>query len=228
VHQPAPEIVFLNTAGGLTGGDRLVYEGALSASARATFTTQTAERAYRSSGAAARMEVRLSAGPAARLDWLPQETILFEGSALHRETAITLGAGAECLMVETVVLGRAAMGETLRRLNLRDRRVILREGRPVFIDPLALGDGDLTGQSAAGLCGARALSTLVFVAQGAEDALAPLRAELAEDGVEAAASAWDGRLVLRARAADALPLRRLVARLLVRLRTAPVPRVWQI
>ena len=77
-----PEVVFLNTAGGLTGGDTLSYRLALAEGGRATGTTQTAERAYAQGPLGpAEMRVQLRVGAGARLDWLPQETILFDGSA---------------------------------------------------------------------------------------------------------------------------------------------------
>lgn len=227
-----PEVVFLNTSGGLTGGDDLEYRLELGPGCRALATTQTAERAYLSAsgrhlGAPAQIRVALKVGAAGWLDWLPQETILYDGAALHRDTRIDLGAGAGCLALEAVVLGRAAMGEVVRRLNFRDTRQIRREGRLVLMEPLVLEDGLLQGGSAT-LAGARAFASLVMVASGAADALAALRAVLDEPGVEAAASAFDSKLALRILAADGLPMRRQIARALGVLRPGPMPRVWQI
>ncbi len=104
----------------------------LGAGGRAVATTQTAERAYRASeGGGAREIARASyGGCGAWLDWLPQETILYEGSALHRETRIDLAEGAGCMLLEAIVLGRAAMGETLEHLRFSDRREVRRQGRP--------------------------------------------------------------------------------------------------
>ncbi|AZB54931.1 urease accessory protein UreD [Cereibacter sphaeroides] len=227
VEGDVPEVVFLNTSGGLTGGDRLSYRLELGAGCRATATTQTAERAYAAGAGAARVEVLHEVGRDGWLDWLPQETILFEGAALERETQISLAPGAGCLMVESVVLGRAAMGETLTRLAFRGG--ILRAGKPVLVEPLALDDRTLAAAGgAAMLGGARALATLAMVGPDAEDALGPARAALGEAGVEAAASAFDGKLVLRLLAADGWPLRRQVARLLTVLRGRALPRVWQV
>lgn len=225
---PDPEVVFLNTAGGLTGGDVMGFRLDLGAGGRTVATTQTAERVYRSAGGAARVSVEIAAGEGAMLDWLPQETILFDGAALDRETRIDLGRNTRLLMAETIVLGRAAMGETVRRLAFADRRIVRREGRPVLVEPLAFDDADLSAKGAAGLDGARALATLALFAEGAEDALGPVRAQLAEDGVRAHASAWDGKLIVRAMAADAQPLRRLVARIATHLGRGPLPRVWQL
>ena len=56
------EVVFLNTSGGLTGGDRLDLALTLAPGLCATATTQTAERAYRSAAGVARAEVRLTVG----------------------------------------------------------------------------------------------------------------------------------------------------------------------
>ncbi|PKP85478.1 MAG: urease accessory protein UreD [Alphaproteobacteria bacterium HGW-Alphaproteobacteria-2] len=222
-----PEVVFLNTSGGLAGGDRLSLALDLAGGCRATATTQTAERAYRSTGGAARVAVHHRLGEGAHLDWLPQETILFDGSDLARETVIELGPDASCLMLEAVVLGRAAMGETGRRVRLRDTRRISREGRPVLVEPLHLGTEALTAGPAV-LAGARAFATLALVAQGAEDAVARVCRELGEAGVSGGASGFDGRLVIRLMAGDGWPLRRQILRLLAVLRPGPPPRVWQI
>ena len=229
VHRAAsgPEVVFLNTSGGLTGGDHLSYRLDLAAGCRATATTQTAERAYRSTGPRARVCVAHRLAEGAHLDWLPQETILYDESALERETLIDLGARASCLMLEVVVLGRAAMGETLARIAFDDRRRILREGRPVLVEPLRLGTGALTA-GAAVLNGARAFATLAMVGPGSEDAAGPVRAELNEPGVSGGASGFDGKLVVRLMAADGWPLRKQILRLLAVLRPGPPPRVWQI
>jgi urease accessory protein len=222
-----PEVVFLNTSGGLAGGDRLSLSLDLGPGCRATATTQTAERAYRSTGGAARVEVRHVVGAGAHLDWLPQETILFDQSDLARETVIDLAPDASCLMLETVVLGRAAMGETVTRTTLRDTRRITRAGKPVLIEPLHLSTQALTAGPAI-LNGARAFATLALVRQGAEDAVGCARAALTEEGVTGGASGFDGKLVIRLMAGDGWPLRRQVMRLLRALRPGPLPRVWQI
>jgi urease accessory protein len=216
------EVVFLNTSGGLTSGDHLRF--GLQIQGRATATTQTAERAYKATATPARMEVRLSVGPGGWLDWLPQETILFDRASLDRRTLIDLAPGAGCLALEAVVLGRAAMGETVRTLHFRDRREIRRDGAPFWLDPLALDTSALDG--AATLNAARAFASLVVTG---EQPLGPLRAVLDEPGVAGAASAFAGRTTIRLMAADGWPLRRQIARLLHLLRQgAPLPRVWQL
>ena len=223
------EVVFLNTSGGLTGGDRLDYALTLAPALRATATTQTAERAYRSAAGTARAEVRLAVGAGGWLDWLPQETILFDGASLDRDIRVDLGPGAGCLFLESVILGRHAMGETVTGLHFRDHRQIRRDGQPVWAEPLEIETRVLErAANPAMLGGARAMATLALVHPQAADRLAPLRAILDEDGVESGASAFDGRLILRLIAWDGLPLRRQILRALSVLRPGPVPRVWQV
>lgn len=230
-HTPVPEVVFLNTSGGLTSGDRLCLTLDLGAGVRATGTTQTAERAYAArDGAPARIEVRASVGSGGRLDWLPQETILYEDAALDRVTTIDLAEDAACLICECVILGRHAMGETPRHAHLTDRREIRRAGRPVLVETLRIDPEVLAAGHRPGvLGGARAVAVVALVAPGAADALPALRASLTVAGVAAAASAFDDRCVARMTATDGWPLRRQLALALAALRPGQaLPRVWQI
>ncbi len=224
---PGPEAVFLNTSGGLTGGDRLGYAVQVGAGGRVTATTQTAERVYRSTSGAALIDVSFDVGAGGHLDWLPQETIIFDRAQARRRTVITLGAGASCLMAETIVLGRAAMGETVQTLAFHDWREVRQNDRPLHLEVLALDDARLQAR-AAGLDGHRAFASVVMIGAGAETALARARASLTDPDVRAAASALPGRLLVRLMAVDGWPLRRQMVRLLAALRPQPLPRVWQI
>jgi len=103
--------VLINTAGGLTGGDRLIWRADIDAGAELTLTSQACERIYRSTGAPAEVRAHLAAGPGAVLSWLPQETLLFDQGSLVRSLDVELAAGARFLAVEAVVLGRTAMGD---------------------------------------------------------------------------------------------------------------------
>lgn len=226
----APEVVFLNTAGGITGGDRLDYTLSVTDGA-CVGTTQTAERAYRSQGPVGRVTTRLSIGPGALMHWVPQELILFEGAALERELTVDMAEDAELVMLETLVLGRAAMGEVLQDVRLRDRRQVTRGGRLAMVEAISLGPDDMSGDSLAGLNGAVAVASLTLIARDAEDRLGALRDVLeavlpAE--VRVAASAWDGRLTARFTAPKAYPLRRAVARAVEQVTRGALPRVWQI
>lgn len=227
-HGPAPEVVLINTAGGLTGGDRLDWRLCAGPGAALVATTQAAERVYRSLGPPARIDTVLTLGGGASLDWLPQETILFQAGRLDRRLSVEMAADARLTVVEILVLGRAAMGETLTEATFSDLWRIRRAGRLVHAEALRLG-GDIARATAgrATLAGARALATLVFVAPEAESRRDAARALLAGlEGVEAAASARDGVLALRLLSPDNAPLRAALIRFLMGFRGAPPPRVW--
>jgi urease accessory protein len=221
------EAVLLNTAGGITGGDRLRYEVDVAPGAHVTVTSQAAERVYRRFEGVAEVENRLAVAAGGSLAWLPQETILFDRSALSRRLAAEIGEGATLLAAESFVLGRAAMDETVRTAFVRDAWRIRRGGRLVFADALRL-DGDPTAILAGPATGhgARAFATVVLVAPGAEARLEAARAALADAAGEAGASAWNGMLVARLVAPAGAALRHDLIRLIETLRGAAMPRVW--
>lgn len=224
-----PEIVFLNTSGGLASGDMLEFGVKLRPGTLALATTQTAERAYRAKESPAQAHVKLWIGEDGWLDWLPQETIMFNGSKLDRATEVDLAPGAGCILLEMIVLGRLAMGEKLSHLHLTDRRIVRQAGRVIHHDALALNDEALTRlENPAMLHGAQAMATLVMIAPDAPDRLTAARSALNEHGVTSAASAPSGRLIIRMLASDGWPLRKQINRLLLALRPDPLPRIWQI
>ena len=219
--------IMLNSSGGVAGGDVLTTRVGAGSGTSAVIASQAAERIYRAlpgSVSAVTNNVEVAAGAA--LEWLPQETILFDGSALRRSLVIELAADASFLGVESLVFGRTAMGETVHQLALNDLIEIRRAGRIVLHDRIRL-DGDAAvalGRRAVGN-GARAVATLLLVAAEAEAMLDPVRAALAP--FEAGASAWDGMMVARIVAADGACLRAAVVAGLAVLRAGrPLPRVW--
>ena len=220
------EAVLINTAGGVTGGDRLSWAAEAGAGARLTLTTQACEKVYRARDGVAEVRTNLTVGEGASLDWLPQETILFDGGALSRRLEAELGAGARLLAVESVVLGRTAMDETVRQGALADRWRIRREGRLVFADDLRF-EGAIAelAERAPVLAGGRAFASLLLVDDDAPRFLAPLRAAI---GARGGASAFDGKLFARIVAPDGFTLRQAMLPALEALRDGqPLPRVWR-
>ena len=222
------EAVLLNTAGGVTGGDRFRIGARAGAGTAAVLTTQAAETAYRSPDGEARIEVRLETGPGARMAWLPQETILFDGAQLARSLTAECAEGAETLMCEAVVLGRTASGETVIEGRLADRWRVRRCGRLVYADDLRI-EGRVVERLAghATLAGGRAFASLLLVADDAESRLEPARAALEASGERAGASAWDGLLSARIVAGDGGRLRSALCGLLDAVGWT-VPRSWTI
>jgi urease accessory protein len=140
-----PAAVMVTTSGGMTGGDRIDYEVTVAPGARATLTTQAAEKIYRSLGDEAEMEVRLEVGAGGYLEWLPQESILFNRSNFVRHTHVILDPTATLLAVEAVVFGRIAHGESVTECALHDAWRIRVGGRLRWADGLSL-DAETIGR----------------------------------------------------------------------------------
>lgn len=224
--------VTLNSSGGIAGGDTLSGEITAGAGTRLTVTAQAAERFYRALPASppARVATRLAVGAGAALEWLPQESILFDGSALTRTLDIELAEDAWFLGVEWLVFGRTAMGETVRRARIADTIRLRRTGRLVLHDAVRLPENVAAALARPAIGGgAVAMATILFATPSADAMLTPVRAALhaAGDGTQAGASAWDGMLLTRLLATNAAQLRRSVIAALAVLREArPLPRVW--
>ena len=172
------DIVMLNTGGGVAGGDRLDLSIGVGAGAQATIAAQAAERFYRARAGDAPSKVRthLTVEAGAALEWLPQETILFDQSAVDRRLEVDLAADARFLGVETIVFGRTAMGELVRQGWLRDLIRVRRGGDLLLHDAIRIdGEIDATLQHAAVAAGAKVVATIVYVAPDTAEKLADLR-----------------------------------------------------
>lgn len=222
-----PQAILINTAGGLTGGDHFGTDIDLAEQAAVCATTQACERIYRSMGADAVVTNRLSLSAGARLAWLPQETILFDGARLSRSLDVDLTGDAELVAVEAVLFGRQAMGETLRSGHLHDRWRIRRDGRLIFADDLRV-EGDIAARLAAppAMAGCRAMATVLFAGAAPERFLESARSIIGPDG---GASAWNGKFLARLVEETGLALRRRLEPLLMLLMGGrPLPKVWQL
>jgi len=216
------EAILINTSGGLAGGDRTSFDIGAEAGTRLTVTTQAAERVYCSLGPAAEVNVTLSAKASATLRWLPQETILFDGAALSRRIDVDLDPTARFMAVESIILGRKAMGETIARAALRDRWRIRSAGRLVHADDLAFDGAPPVTRATLG--NALAFATIVLVQDRVEAMADPVRAVIGERG---SASAWNGKLVARLAASDGFELRKsLIPALSVLVQGDALPKVW--
>lgn len=232
-----PEAVLINLAGGLTGGDCFHQTVDVEEGAHALVTTQAAEKVYKASeGAAPAVVTNKLTVKAAILEWLPQETIFFDGGRLHRKFEATLTKDARLLACEATVFGRTAMGETVRQGFFRD------DWRVTIGDRMAYADGffvngaiqDRLDRPAIGR-GHRAFASVLYVGADAKGLLAPARSAL--DAVEnpdgmAAVSCRETVLLARFLAADGRILRSMLNGYIQTLRAAVgleggLPKLWR-
>ena len=156
--------VTLNSSGGVAQGDQLETRITAGDGTQLTVASQAAERYYRSPGGApARVRTRLTIGADAAMEWLPQETILFDGCSLDRRLDADLAVDAWFLGVETLVFGRALMGETVRQGRLRDTIRLTRHGALLWHDAIRF-DGPVQAvlDRPAVAAGGRAVATLLL------------------------------------------------------------------
>jgi urease accessory protein len=231
VRFPTPEAdglsaVFVNTAGGVAGGDRFDIEIGAGEGSRLAVTTAAAEKVYRAEGPAAQLNIALKAAAGSHLAWLPQETILFDRARVSRRIDIDLAEGASLLLSEIVVFGRSAMGERMRHGEFVDRWRMRRGGRLVFAENIRL-DGDIGEKlsKSAIAKGGVAIGTALIV-PGDEALLARIR-ELSETfGGEVGVSSWNGFAMARFCAQDAARLRADMMAVLGRVSGVVLPRLW--
>jgi urease accessory protein len=231
VRFPSPEAdglsaVFVNTAGGVAGGDRFDIDIAAGEGSRLTLTTAAAEKIYRAESTPAQLNISLKADAGSHLGWLPQETILFDRARVSRRIDIDLAESASLLLCEIVVFGRAAMGERMLRGEFVDRWRIRRGGRLVFAETVRL-DGDIGAKLASPAIAKGGVAIGTALIMPGDEALVERIRTLSESfGGEVGISAWNGFAMARFCAQDAARLRADMMAVLGRASGSALPRLW--
>jgi urease accessory protein len=202
------EAVFVNTAGGVAGGDRLDTAVTALTHACVTLTSQTAEKIYRALDEPAHISTTLNVGSTARLAWCPQESIVFNRARVRRKTQIALSSGAELLALEWLVLGRAAHGETVASGHVVDSWQVEKDGRLVWADIMRITDDVFPHlRRKALLADCTAVATLVYFGPALKTRFDCLRDWAAGLECHAAATVVGGLIVVRVAAALPFTLR---------------------
>jgi urease accessory protein len=230
-----PCAVLLNTSGGVVGGDALHVEVRLEAASAAVITSQAAEKVYRSAGADATLDVDLDLADGTWLEWLPQETILFDGARFRRRLRVDATAKARLVAADMLVFGRRARGERFQSGFIYDRWEIRIGGRLAWADALRLAPepGALL-DAPFGFAGAGAAATALYVAPDAADRLELARALIEHPKVRSGASCVARVLVLRWLDENPAAVRAALQQFAVRFRhavaslPARVPAIWRI
>ena len=222
------DAVIINTAGGITGGDSFSTKVTASNHAKISVTTQAAERIYRATDEiAGSMQTRLEVKSNAQLYWLPQETILFEGSRLYRRLEVEVARDSKFLMVEPIVFGREASGEILNFCSLDDRVCITTEGTPIYVDRIKLdGDVALILKRSAVADGLRTMASIVLFDKMAKAMIDGVRTLLPPSG--GASLLADNILVIRLLCSDSFALRTALLPILTHLTHNAVPKNWRL
>lgn len=222
------ETVIINTAGGITSGDKFTTTITAHESSQISITTQAAERIYRARDTlVGEIQTSLCLQKNAQLYWLPQETILFDGARLKRRLDVDLHSSAKFLMVEPLVFGREASGEKLLSGMLDDRVSISSNGQPIYIDRIKLKDNISDQLMRPALANnSYAVVSIVLAKPNAKLLLEPVRALLPQ---KAGASLLnDNILVVRMLAQDSHEMRTATFPILTLLTHNTVPKNWRL
>lgn len=221
----ACEALFVNTSGGIAGGDSLSIDLTVGVGAGLTAGSVAAEKIYRSPGRQAAVALNIAVEEFASLNWLPEETILFDKARLSRRIDISLAPGASLVFAEALIFGRRAMGETVTEGNVVDRWRVSRGGKLVFAETMRLSGPIAEKLARPAINNGGAAVATVLIAPADRSLVDRVRSAAVPFAGGAGISAWNGIAVARLAAADGAILRRDLLLLLTALDVKP-PRLW--
>lgn len=179
--------VLLHPPGGIAAGDELNIALQLDVGAQVLATTPGSTKWYRSGGLAAQQRVHLRVADAACLEWLPQESVLFDGAHARQYIEIELAPRAAMFGWDIVQLGRLAAGELWRRGHWAQRLALRRDGRLCWVEQGAIDADGALRDSPLALAGhavsGTAWGSSAALAAGPEQALIAARAAAAQHGL---------------------------------------------
>lgn len=229
--------VMLHTAGGIVGGDRLAVQVAVQPQAQALVTSAAATKVYRSNGFEAQNQVTLHVSAGGCLEWLPQETILFNGAQYRQQLKVTLEAGAIWLGWDLTRLGRSARGEQFDQGEWHAHTEVWQADRLIWVDPQWVAGGSEMMRSLHGLNDCPVIASFACVGVDfSKAALQALRSRLAAVVVpdQISLTRLQSGLLCRYRGQSMSTARSSLIQLWQTLRTQHlgrsicIPRVWQI
>jgi len=221
VHPPA----------GIAGGDELEFSARVAEGAHALLTTPGAGKWYRSGGVWARQQFEFDAQDGACIEWLPQETILYDGALADLRTEVRLAGGARFVGWEVVCFGRTGSGERFGRGECRLETVLRRDGTLLRFERGHIEGGGALLDSPAGLAGQPVCGTLLASAAGL-DGLLPSCREVRPESGQGAVTLLPGVIVARYLGSSSEAAKRYFTQLWHVLRPAIVgiearsPRIW--
>ncbi|MBW4539485.1 MAG: urease accessory protein UreD [Myxacorys chilensis ATA2-1-KO14] len=227
--------VIMHTAGGIVGGDRLSLDLRLHPNSRALITTPAAARIYRTNGREARQTIEINVDEGAVLEWLPQDTIVFDGALYRQDLRINLAPNAHWIGWDMTRFGRTARGERFTSGMWRSHTEVWQQGRPLWIDRQWLPGHEAILNSPHGLAGCPVVGSFAYLGQPVNpDLVQDMRLLWSGTAGETGVTRLQSGLLCRYRGASTIEMRQwfiAVWRLLRETmfdRSVCIPRVWQL
>lgn len=175
-------IYLLHPPGGVAGGDRLEIACHLEPGTRAVLTTPGATKFYRSVNGASKQRTVIDVGAGAVCEYLPQETIIFDGADAHVETRVSLAAAdATYVGWDFLSLGRPAAGERFANGSVQQRIEVSLGGRPIWFERLSLQGDSALGRASFAFSNRPIVGTMIYIGPIAEDAAERVRDHLGDE-----------------------------------------------
>ena len=222
----------LHPPGGIVGGDELLLNIKVHNNAHALLTTPASTKFYRSNGQVASQKQVMHIGSRAILEWLPQETILFNAASCHTTTEVHLDKDARFAGWEILCQGRPASGDFFRQGACRQRLEIYRQGEPIILERARLTGSSEIQSAKWGLSGYSVMGTML-VTNCTQDILEQARSLTIDDSVLFSATLIRDVLICRYLGNQGIEAREYFARVWQVLREqwagkpACMPRIWQ-
>jgi len=224
--------IVLHPPAGIAGGDSLEIEVAVGAGAHALLTTPGAGKWYRSAGSSASLLQRIAVAESSVCEWLPQESIVFDGALGRLETEVELEGDACFVGAEMLCFGRTGSGERFTRGELRLSTRIRRDGRPLWLERGRIAGGSALLDSPVGLAGQPVVGSRLVASPRCDAALRDVCREVEPAVGQSGVTLLPGLLVARWLGPACEPGREWFVRLLSAIRPVVVglpmrvPRIW--
>ncbi len=180
-HPSTCHAIIIHPPGGVVGGDELHMQFNLEPNARALLSTPGAAKWYRANGHRSRQQMRIRVAASAALEWLPQETILFNAADVILDSIIDLDTDARYIGCEILCFGRKASGETFDRGQVQQSMLIRKEGKPLWLEQGILAASGRQMRSPLGLgCHSVCASLIAVGSAGNSGLLDAVREQCAE------------------------------------------------
>ncbi|MBK1987952.1 urease accessory protein UreD [Sphaerospermopsis aphanizomenoides BCCUSP55] len=225
--------IILHTAGGVVGGDKLTSQIHLQPHSQVLITTAAANKIYRSNGLQARQNINIQINAGAYLEYLPQETIIFNGAVYRQDVRIELDEKASFLGWEITRLGRTARGEKFVQGEMRSHTEIWRNNQPLWIDRQIIPGNEQIFHSPHGLGGNPVIGTLVFIGVPISQEIIEQARSLITQSMFAGVTRLEYGLLCRYRGNSTSEVRKWFTNIWQMLRVSClnrgncIPRVWQ-
>ena len=224
--------IIVHPPGGIVGGDRLAIDVAVEPSAHAQITTPGAAKWYGSAGSSASQDISIRVEPNGVIEWLPQETIIYDGALARLCTRVELAGDAVFVGCDVVCLGRTASGERFRRGHFRQQIELWRDESLVWCERAVLSGDSPMLMAMAGLNHAPVFGTFLVASVDLSNDLITVLRSIDADSAQSAITRLPGVIVARYRGASGQAARTYFVQLWRILRPrligrdAVPPRIW--